>query len=116
MTLHVVFRRAAKTEFEDAAIRDEEQRHGLGEEFIVEIEQAVARAAPAPERYPWFSATCAAPSRGAFRIPCTSGSAVIPCSSSPYSTAAGILPSGSGGHEAKDRGRAREPERRARPF
>ena len=52
MTLRIVFRRAAKTEFEDAAVRYDEQRSGLGEEFIIEIEQAVARAAAAPERYP----------------------------------------------------------------
>jgi plasmid stabilization system protein ParE len=52
MTLRVVFRRAAKREFDDAADRYEEQRPGLGEEFIVEIDQAVTRAASAPERYP----------------------------------------------------------------
>jgi plasmid stabilization system protein ParE len=52
MTLRIVFRRAAKSEFEDAAARYDEQRPGLGEEFSIEIEQAVARAASAPERYP----------------------------------------------------------------
>lgn len=52
MTLRIVFRRAAKSEFEDAAVRYDEQRAGLGEEFAIEIEQAVARAAAAPERYP----------------------------------------------------------------
>jgi plasmid stabilization system protein ParE len=52
MTLRIVFRRAAKSEFEDAAVRYDEQRLGLGEEFTIEIEQAVARAADAPERYP----------------------------------------------------------------
>ena len=52
MTLHIVFRRAAKSEFEDAAVRYDEQRTGLGDEFVVEIEQAIARAATAPERYP----------------------------------------------------------------
>ena len=52
MTLRVVFRRAAKSEFEDAAIRYDEQRAGLGEEFVVEMEQAITRAATAPERYP----------------------------------------------------------------
>ena len=53
MTLRVVFRRAAKSEFEDAVVRYDEQRHGLGEEFIVEIEEAVSRAAAHPERYPF---------------------------------------------------------------
>ena len=52
MTLRILFRRAAKSEFEDAAIRYDGQRPGLGEEFTIEIEQAVARAAAAPERYP----------------------------------------------------------------
>jgi plasmid stabilization system protein ParE len=52
MTLRIVFRRAAKSEFEDAAVRYDEQRLGLGDEFAIEIEQAVARAAVAPERYP----------------------------------------------------------------
>ena len=49
MTLRIVFRRAAKSEFEDAAVRYDEQRPGLGEEFSIEIEQAVARAAAAPD-------------------------------------------------------------------
>ena len=52
MTLRIVFRRAAKSEFEDAAVWYDEKRSGLGEEFIVEIEQAVANAAAAPQRYP----------------------------------------------------------------
>ena len=52
MTLRVVFRRAAKSEFEDATVRYDEQRTGLGEEFVVEMEQAITRAATAPERYP----------------------------------------------------------------
>jgi plasmid stabilization system protein ParE len=51
MTLRVVFRRAAQSELEDAAVWHDEQRVGLGEEFIIEIEQAVASAA-APKRYP----------------------------------------------------------------
>lgn len=51
MTLRIVFRRAAKLEFEDAAGRYDAQRTGLGEEFIIEIEQAVGRAAAAPEVY-----------------------------------------------------------------
>jgi len=52
MTLRVVFRRAAENELEDAAVRYDEQCPGLGEEFTIEIEQAVARAAAAPARYP----------------------------------------------------------------
>ncbi len=52
MTIRVVYRRAAKVEFEDAAVWYDERRPGLGEEFIHEIEQAVAQAAAAPSRYP----------------------------------------------------------------
>lgn len=52
MTLRVVFRRAARRELDDAADRYDEQRPGLGEEFIFEIDQAVVKAAASPERYP----------------------------------------------------------------
>ena len=52
MTLRVVFRRAAKGEFERAAVWYDEQRPGLGEEFIHEIEQAVTQAAAASQRFP----------------------------------------------------------------
>ena len=52
MNLRIVFRPAAKQEFDDAADRYNEQRPGLGEEFIVEIDQAVAKAAANPEHYP----------------------------------------------------------------
>lgn len=52
MTLRVVFRRSAKREFDDAADRYDQQRQGLGEEFIVEIDQAVAQAATDPNRFP----------------------------------------------------------------
>lgn len=51
MTLRIVFRRAAKSEYEDAAAWYNERRPGLGEEFMVEIEEAIAKAAEAPERY-----------------------------------------------------------------
>ena len=52
MTLRIDFRRAAKSEFENAAVWYEEQRPGLGEEFVIEIEQALAQAAVSPQRYP----------------------------------------------------------------
>jgi len=52
VTLRVVFRRAAQSKLEDAAVWHDEQRAGLGEEFIIEIERAVANAAAAPKRYP----------------------------------------------------------------
>jgi hypothetical protein len=52
MTLRVVFRRAARSEFEEAAVRYGEQRAGLGDEFVHEIEQAVYNAATTPQRFP----------------------------------------------------------------
>jgi len=52
MTLRVVFRRAAKNELEEAAVWYDEKRTGLGEEFILEIEEAIANAANSPQRYP----------------------------------------------------------------
>ena len=48
----VVFRRAAKTEFEEAVAWYAARRAGLGEEFIHEVEFAVAAAAEAPLRHP----------------------------------------------------------------
>ncbi len=52
MTLRVVYRQAAKAEFEDAAVWYENRRRGLGAEFVIEVEQAVAGAASTPLRYP----------------------------------------------------------------
>lgn len=55
MTLRVVFRRAARLEFEEAAVWYDQQRPGLGEEFLREIDEAIKRAADAPLRYPLVS-------------------------------------------------------------
>ena len=52
MTLRIVFRQGAKSEFEDAALWYDQQRRGLGEEFILEIEQSLASAATEPQRCP----------------------------------------------------------------
>src|SRR5262249_13705026 len=52
MSLRVVFRRAAKDEFAEAAAWYEERREGLGEQFLTEIGEAVEKAAEHPERYP----------------------------------------------------------------
>jgi len=51
-SLRVFFRRAARIEFEDAAIWYENQRPGLGEEFVLEVEQILAGAVAAPMRFP----------------------------------------------------------------
>lgn len=52
MTLRVVFRHAAKSEFEEVAAWYGERSAGLGEEFVREIEVAIAGAAAVPQRYP----------------------------------------------------------------
>lgn len=52
MTKRVVYRKAAVAEFEDAAKWYEERRRGLGEEFVIEIEQALEGVSQAPQRYP----------------------------------------------------------------
>lgn len=52
MMLRIAFRRAAESEFAEAVIWYDQRRAGLGQEFIHEIEQALDRAAAAPQRYP----------------------------------------------------------------
>lgn len=52
MTLTVVFRRAARREFDEAALWYEERRFGLGAEFTSEINRAVTMAASNPQRFP----------------------------------------------------------------
>lgn len=52
MSLRVVFRTPAQLEFEKAAIWYNDQRQGLGEEFLQEIDDVLSRAAAHPERYP----------------------------------------------------------------
>lgn len=48
MSLRVVFRTAAQREFEKAVSWYNDQREGLGEEFLQEIEDVVAGAAAHP--------------------------------------------------------------------
>jgi hypothetical protein len=52
MTLRVVFRRAARAEFDNAALWYEERQIGLGASFTSEIERAVELASNHPERFP----------------------------------------------------------------
>ena len=52
MTLNVVFRPAARAEFDGAALWYEERQAGLGERFVAEIDRAIELAARYPERYP----------------------------------------------------------------
>ena len=52
MTLKVVFRRAARAEFDGAAMWYEERQPGLGMQFTSEIDRAVDLAAGNPGRFP----------------------------------------------------------------
>ena len=52
MTLKVVFRRAARAEFDGAALWYEERQPGLGMQFTSEIDRVVEVAAGNPERFP----------------------------------------------------------------
>lgn len=52
MTLRPVFRRAARLEYEEAAIWYESQRPGLGGEFVAELERALLQACETPQRFP----------------------------------------------------------------
>jgi plasmid stabilization system protein ParE len=52
MSLRVVFRRAAQSEFEDAVDWYETRRRGLGEEFVQEVNDAIENAAGRPQQYP----------------------------------------------------------------
>lgn len=52
MTLRVAFRRAARDEFDTAALWYEERQTGLGAQFTSEIRNAVELASNDPERFP----------------------------------------------------------------
>ncbi len=52
MSLRVVFRRAAQSEFEDAAAWYEDRRRGLGQEFAADVMDSIERAAERPQQYP----------------------------------------------------------------
>jgi plasmid stabilization system protein ParE len=51
MTLRPFFRKAARLEYEEAALWYESQRAGLGGEFVAEIEAALLRACETPQRF-----------------------------------------------------------------
>lgn len=52
MTLAVTFRPAARSEFDEAALRYESNRAGLGVAFVAAIGQAVSISAAYPLRHP----------------------------------------------------------------
>ncbi len=52
MTFKVVFLRAARVEFDSAALRYDLQRAGLGMQFMSEINRVIDLASTYPERFP----------------------------------------------------------------
>jgi plasmid stabilization system protein ParE len=52
MTLRAFFRKAARFEYDEAAIWYESQKPGLGAEFVSEIERALMQACETPQRFP----------------------------------------------------------------
>jgi plasmid stabilization system protein ParE len=52
MTLKVVFRPAARAEFDGATLWYEDRQPGLGTQFVAEIDRAVDLASEHPDRYP----------------------------------------------------------------
>jgi plasmid stabilization system protein ParE len=52
VTLRPFFRAAARLEYDEAAGWYEQQRSGLGIEFVAEIEHALQQACEAPYRFP----------------------------------------------------------------
>lgn len=52
MTLPLVFRSAARAEFDDAAAWYEARRTGLGADFVAEVQQVLDTIANQPDRYP----------------------------------------------------------------
>lgn len=56
MTLEVVFRPAARAEFDGATLWYEDRSPGLGVHFVAEIDRAVDLASRYPERYPLLQA------------------------------------------------------------
>jgi len=52
MTLPVVFRRAARHEFQDAARWYEARQTGLGLQYVAEVDRAVQMATEHPTRFP----------------------------------------------------------------
>src|ERR1035438_7443782 len=52
MTLPVVFRRAARREFDEAVLWYEERRAGLGSQFVSEINHAIKLVLENPQRFP----------------------------------------------------------------
>ncbi len=52
MTLKVVFRRAARAEFDAAALWYEDRQVGLGTQFVSEINRVIDLASNYPERFP----------------------------------------------------------------
>jgi plasmid stabilization system protein ParE len=52
MSLRLIFKPPAHVEYEEAIVWYEQQRPGLGKEFVLEVDRALQRAQANPELYP----------------------------------------------------------------
>jgi hypothetical protein len=52
MTLPLVFRSAAQTEFDDSVMWYESQQPGLGNEFVTRVQHVIDTIVSHPDRYP----------------------------------------------------------------
>lgn len=52
MSLRLIFKPAARIEYDEATIWYEQRRPGLGKEFLLEADHALQRAEANPERFP----------------------------------------------------------------
>ena len=52
MNLSLAFRAIAKTEFDAAAEWSSDQRYGLGDDFVAEVDRVLESIAKQPDRYP----------------------------------------------------------------
>lgn len=52
MTLRPFFRKAARLDYDEAALWYESQKAGLGREFVAELERALLQACETPQRFP----------------------------------------------------------------
>jgi hypothetical protein len=98
MTLRIVFRHAAKSEFEDAAVCYDEQRLGIGEEFTSKSSRPSPELRPHRSAIQLYSAIFDAQSRAAFPFPSTSGFGWIRWLCLRFFTVAAIRPFGNVGY------------------
>ena len=105
MTLRIVFQRAAKSEYEDAAAWHDERRPGLGEELLSRLKKQLQRLRRPGSAIPLSLARSVVQLRVAFHLPSIFASEIMRCSALPCSMVGVILPSGSIGYNFRWNGR-----------